>query len=361
MDKTIVVMAAGLGSRYGGVKQIERLGPDGEILMEYAIYDAVNAGFNKIVLILKPEIYADVKELFGDRIEKSTGIKIDYAFQTMDRFTESRPEFKDRAKPFGTVHAVICAKDFIKTPFAVMNADDYYGAEAFRVMSGQLEKLHSAQGAAMVAYRLKNTVSPFGTVTRGVCMVDNGLLTGVRETYKIKVMPDGSIRVLTRGGSDVTLTARDIYDPESGSNRLGIYISPERLRYGLLEAATNSVRYTCYIVKEMFKVLGGLFTGSVTSDDVAGPVGTISIIGQAVRAGFEVVLRLGVLISINLGIMNILPIPALDGGRFLFMVIEAVRGKPIPPEKEGMIHMAGLVLLFSLMILLTVMDVRKLF
>ena len=142
---------------------------------------------------------------------------------------------------------------------------------------------------------------------------------------------------------------------------LGIYISPERLRYGLLEAATNSVRYTCYIVKEMFKVLGGLFTGSVTSDDVAGPVGTISIIGQAVRAGFEVVLRLGVLISINLGIMNILPIPALDGGRFLFMVIEAVRGKPIPPEKEGMIHMAGLVLLFSLMILLTVMDVRKLF
>ena len=164
-----------------------------------------------------------------------------------------------------------------------------------------------------------------------------------------------------RGGSDVTLTARDIYDPESGSNRLGIYISPERLRYGLLEAATNSVRYTCYIVKEMFKVLGGLFTGSVTSDDVAGPVGTISIIGQAVRAGFEVVLRLGVLISINLGIMHILPIPALDGGRFLFMVIEAVRGKPIPPEKEGMIHMAGLVLLFRLMILLTVMDVRKLF
>lgn len=164
-----------------------------------------------------------------------------------------------------------------------------------------------------------------------------------------------------RDGMDATLTARDIYDPESGSNRLGIYISPEGLRYGLLEAATNSVRYTCYIVKEMFKVLGGLFTGSVTSDDVAGPVGTISIIGQAVRAGFEVVLRLGVLISINLGIMNILPIPALDGGRFLFMVIEAVRGKPIPPEKEGMIHMAGLVLLFSLMILLTVMDVRKLF
>ena len=90
MDKTIVVMAAGLGSRYGGVKQIERLGPDGEILMEYAIYDAIHAGFNRIVLIIKPEIYNDVRELFGNRIEESTGIKIDYAFQTLDRFTESR-------------------------------------------------------------------------------------------------------------------------------------------------------------------------------------------------------------------------------------------------------------------------------
>ncbi len=210
MDKTIVVMAAGLGSRYGGVKQIERLGPDGEILMEYAVYDAINAGFNKIVLIIKPEIYDDVKSLFGDRIEKSTGIKIDYAFQTLDRFTESRPEFKDRTKPFGTVHAVICAKDCIKTPFAVMNADDYYGAEAFKVMSEKLEELHGAQDAAMVAYRLKNTVSPFGTVTRGVCMVENDLLAGVRETYKIKLMPDGTIRD-TSEGDDGPLLAPDTF------------------------------------------------------------------------------------------------------------------------------------------------------
>ena len=194
MDKTIVVMAAGLGSRYGGVKQIERLGPDGEILMEYAIYDALRAGFNKIVLIIKPEIFDDVKSLFGDRIERSSGIKIDYAFQTMGRFTESRPEFSARAKPFGTVHAVLCAKELIKTPFAVMNADDYYGAEAFRVMADKLGELKSAQDAAMVAYRLKNTVSPFGTVTRGVCNVENGLLRGVKETYKIKLFPDGTIR-----------------------------------------------------------------------------------------------------------------------------------------------------------------------
>ncbi len=210
MDKTIVVMAAGLGSRYGGVKQIERLGPDGEILMEYAIYDALRAGFNKIVLIIKPEIFDDVKSLFGDRIEKSSGIRIDYAFQTMDRFTESRPEFSGRTKPFGTVHAVLCAKELIKTPFAVMNADDYYGAEAFRVMAGKLEELHGARDAAMVAYRLRNTVSPFGTVTRGVCSVENGLLRGVKETYKIKLMPDGTIRD-TSEGEDGPVLAPDSF------------------------------------------------------------------------------------------------------------------------------------------------------
>lgn len=194
MDKTLVVMAAGLGSRYGGVKQIERLGPDGEILMEYAIYDAMAAGFNKLVLIVKPEILDDIKTLFGNRIEESTGIKIDYAIQTPDRFTESRPEFKDRAKPFGTVHAVICAKDMITSPFAVMNADDYYGRSAFEVMAAELEKLSGAQEATMVAYRLKNTVSKFGTVTRGVCFVENKKLAKIKETYKIKLMPDGRIR-----------------------------------------------------------------------------------------------------------------------------------------------------------------------
>lgn len=194
MDKTLVVMAAGLGSRYGGVKQIERLGPGGEILMEYAIYDALQAGFNKICLIIKPGMLEDVQSLFGNRIEKNTGIKIDYAFQKNEYFTASRPEFAERAKPFGTVHAVICAKDVITSPFAVINADDYYGREAFEVISKELETLSGAADSTMVAYRLKNTVSKFGTVTRGVCSVEDGLLKKVTETYKIKLFDDGSIR-----------------------------------------------------------------------------------------------------------------------------------------------------------------------
>lgn len=173
--------------------------------------------------------------------------------------------------------------------------------------------------------------------------------------------PESIELTVNRDGETLKFTAHDIFDEESGSNKLGVYIYPERLRYGFMGAVGGSVKYTCNVMKEMFKVLGKVFTGGISSDDVAGPVGTISIIGQAVRAGFEVVLRLGVLISINLGIMNLLPIPALDGGRFLFMLIEAVRGKPIPPEKEGMIHLAGMALLMGLMALLTVMDVRRLF
>ena len=141
MDMTLVVMAAGLGSRYGGVKQIERLGPDGEILMEYAIYDALRAGFDRIVLIIKPQMLQDVRALFGDRIEQRTGIRIDYAFQTPERFTAARPELAQRQKPLGTVHAVLCARDAIETPFAVINADDFYGRGAIDAIAAALPEL----------------------------------------------------------------------------------------------------------------------------------------------------------------------------------------------------------------------------
>ena len=209
MDMTLVVMAAGLGSRYGGVKQIERLGPDGEILMEYAIYDALRAGFDRIVLIIKPQMLQDVRALFGDRIEQRTGIRIDYAFQTPERFTAARPELAQRQKPLGTVHAVLCARDAIETPFAVINADDFYGRGAIDAIAAALPELRGAQDAAMVGYRLKNTVSPFGTVTRGVCATENGLLRKVHETYKIQLCPDGTIRDTSGEGEGVAL------DPEA--------------------------------------------------------------------------------------------------------------------------------------------------
>ena len=207
MDMTLVVMAAGLGSRYGGVKQIERLGPDGEILMEYAIYDALRAGFDRIVLIIKPQMLQDVRALFGDRIEQRTGIRIDYAFQTPERFTAARPELAQRQKPLGTVHAVLCARDAIETPFAVINADDFYGAEAYQTIGDYLSQLGDSKNRyCMVAYDLNKTLSENGTVSRGVCGVDpKGDLTSMVERTQIERMPDGRI-VFHDNGADEPLS-----------------------------------------------------------------------------------------------------------------------------------------------------------
>ena len=193
-NKTLLIMAAGLGSRYGGVKQVEKMGPSGEILMEYAIFDALRCGFDHIVLVIKPGMENDVRELFCDRIERSTGIRIDYAFQDFSTHTDGYAVPPERVKPFGTVHAVICARDVIDSPFAVMNADDYYGCTAFEAISKELPLLGDAKHATMVCYELQNTVSPHGTVTRGLCEVKDGLLKKVRETYKIKLCDDGTIR-----------------------------------------------------------------------------------------------------------------------------------------------------------------------
>lgn len=208
MNSALVIMAAGLGSRYGGVKQIEKVGPSGEILMEYAIYDALRAGFDRIVLIIKPEMLEDCRELFGDRIERSTGIKIHYAFQDMRCVPAGTSVPAERTKPLGTVHAVLCAGDAIDRPFAVINADDYYGPAAFRVLESRLSGLSGPSDSAMVAYLLKNTVSPYGSVTRGVCSVESGWLRKVTETYKICLLPDGSIRDCS-SGSDGSVLAPD--------------------------------------------------------------------------------------------------------------------------------------------------------
>lgn len=199
MDATLVIMAAGLGSRYGGVKQIEGMGPNGEILMEYSIHDAVSAGFNKVVFIIKDEIYDDVRELCGDRTAQMTTpdgqrVKVEYAVQSIDKLTKGSNIPPERTKPLGTVHAVLCAKDCVKEPFAVINADDYYGIGAYKTIYDALCQNKDPKQGFMVGYRLKNTVSEHGSVTRGVCSCEDGYLTKVTETYKIKVFDDGTIR-----------------------------------------------------------------------------------------------------------------------------------------------------------------------
>ena len=197
MGATLLIMAAGMGSRYGGNKQVDGLGPNGEILMEYSIYDAIRAGFDKVVFVIKPGMKETLASICGDRIAKK--VKVDYAFQDFS----SVPSFyhipEERTKPFGTVHAVLVARDYIDQPFAVINADDYYGVSAFSTIYEKLQTLAPEGEATMVGYQLQNTVSKNGTVSRGVCHAVNGNLDKVVETLKIKLCENGEIRDIGAG------------------------------------------------------------------------------------------------------------------------------------------------------------------
>lgn len=209
MHTTLLIMAAGLGSRYGGNKQIDRIGPGGEILMEYSIHDALKAGFDKVVFVIKRSMADTFREMVGHRIEQKC--QVHYVYQEYDNLPDGFIPPEGRVKPYGTVHAVLAAKDVIHEPFAVINADDYYGRDAFSTMAESLRAMQGRTSAAsMVAYYLRNTVSENGTVTRGVCEADPaGKLVKVCETYKIKPCEDGSIREFHTVESGRTL------DPQS--------------------------------------------------------------------------------------------------------------------------------------------------
>ena len=192
MRTTLMVMAAGLGARYGGNKQIDKMGPNGEILMEYSIYDAMEAGFDKIVFVIKEDMAGAFHKMVGSRLAKK--VEVCYAFQEYDSLPGGFIPPEGRLKPYGTVHAVLCARNAIHEPFAVINADDYYGKGAFAAMRSSLCAMPAKGNASMVGYRLRNTVSENGYVTRGVCEVDSlGKLAGVTETYKIALLQDGTI------------------------------------------------------------------------------------------------------------------------------------------------------------------------
>ncbi len=192
--------------------------------------------------------------------------------------------------------------------------------------------------------------------------INGDVIESYEETSELILGASGAEMTITvhRDGELVDLIVRDFYNEAEGRNLIGITYGYGRERYGLFQAVGASFRYVWDIFVEMARFIGSIFTQGVQAGDVVGPVGTVTIIGQAVRTGFETVLYLAVLISVNLAFMNLLPLPALDGGRLVFLIIEAIRRKPVPPEKEGMVHFAGLVLLMLLMVYLTVSDVRGL-
>jgi len=206
MRPTLVILAAGMGSRYGGLKQVDPIGPSGETILDYSVYDAIRAGFGKVVFVIRREIEKDFRELFIDRFR--VHIEIDWVFQETGNLPDGFSAPEGRTKPWGTGHAVLMAAGKVKEPFAVINADDFYGYDAFKTLSdyfGSQEKTGS-NNYAMVAYELQNTLSDFGTVSRGVCIADeNGWLKSVTERTQIERIGE-TIVYREPSGNEVQLT-----------------------------------------------------------------------------------------------------------------------------------------------------------
>ena len=188
---TLVILAGGLGSRFGGDKQISQVGPHGECLMEYSIHDAIEAGFDRVVFVLKSDMVETVRDGIGSRLERH--VRVDYAVQDYSTIPSFYAIPEGRTKPFGTVHALLCAKEYLDAPFATINADDYYGKDAYRILVSMLGDLKQASDAVMVPYILGNTMSENGGVTRGVCRIEDGVLQEVNETKNIHFGADRAI------------------------------------------------------------------------------------------------------------------------------------------------------------------------
>ena len=208
-DTALVIMAAGIGSRFGGgIKQLEPVGPGGEIIMDYSIHDAMEAGFNKVIFIIRRDLEKDFKEIIGHRIEKL--LPVEYAYQELQDLPAGYEVTPGRTKPWGTGQAVLSVKGMVDGPFLVINADDYYGREGFRrihdYMAEHMDSQSEIYDICMGGFVLSNTLSDNGTVTRGVCQVDgDGFLTNVTETYNIQMKEDG-LHATNESGAPVTIS-----------------------------------------------------------------------------------------------------------------------------------------------------------
>jgi dTDP-glucose pyrophosphorylase len=192
MKPTLLVLAAGMGSRYGGNKQLDQVGPSGETIIDYSIYDAIRAGFGRIVFVIRRDIEEQVKERFVEKLKGK--IEVDYVFQEITNLPEGVKVAPDRQKPWGTSHAILVTEPKIKEPFGVINADDYYGVESFRILRDFLVNDTDPDNYCIVGYKLGNTLSEHGHVNRGVCRVDEkGFLVNIAEVHQIEKTSDGAV------------------------------------------------------------------------------------------------------------------------------------------------------------------------
>ncbi|KUK77834.1 MAG: hypothetical protein XD93_0062 [candidate division WS6 bacterium 34_10] len=200
MDKkiTLFVLAAGMGSRYGGLKQMEGFGPNGETIIDYSIYDAIKAGFDNVVFVIRPDMEEAFRDIFLNKYEDK--INIDYCFQTVDMLPNWYERHPKRVKPWGTGHALLTSKDIINEPFLVINGDDFYGRESFKIAADFLRKECTEDTYAIPAYRLENVLSDAGTVKRGVCTTKDGYLVRIDETFEVERDEEGVISGVTWDG-----------------------------------------------------------------------------------------------------------------------------------------------------------------
>ena len=208
MKPTLVILAAGMGSRYGELKQIDGVGPNGERIIDYSIYDALRAGFDKIVFIIRKSIEKSFKETILSSLPDS--VNIEFVYQELDAIPEGLKYSSERVKPWGTGHALLVTKDVVREPFIVINADDFYGSGSYKIAVEFLNSIASENEYGLIGYKLKNTLSDFGSVSRGICEVDNkNRLVSIKEMTKIEKNNDRIINT-TEDGSIVELTGEEI-------------------------------------------------------------------------------------------------------------------------------------------------------
>jgi NDP-sugar pyrophosphorylase family protein len=246
---TLLILAAGMGSRYGGLKQLDPMGPAGETVLDYSVFDALRGGFGKVVFVIRRDFEEDFKTKVGSRFDKH--IQVEYAFQGLNDLPDGFTLPEGRVKPWGTTHAVLAAKDCIKEPFAMINADDFYGRDAFAKLAANLQTLKTVNGVAqysMVGFKLSNTLSDNGSVARGVCTSTNGKLASVTEMTKIFKSPTGA-RNEEDPANPVELTGNELVSMNFFGFTPELFPQLEELFVDFLKTSGQDLKSECYIPK----------------------------------------------------------------------------------------------------------------
>jgi UTP-glucose-1-phosphate uridylyltransferase len=263
MKPTLLILAAGMGSRFGGLKQVEPVGPNGEAIIDYSIYDAIRAGFGKVVFIIR-ESFADAfREKFDAKLKGK--IEVDYVFQELDMLPEGFTLPEGREKPWGTAHAILCARNVVNEPFCALNADDFYGFNAYKAMAKFLIESKIPTEYAMVGYKLNDTLSEYGSVSRGICDVDDDLnLKKIVETIKI-VKKGGKVISIESDGSEVELTGNENASMNNWGFKPTVFDELEK-------------RFTQFLKTEMDKPKSEMYIPSVVFDLIDDKVATVKVL-----------------------------------------------------------------------------------